>query len=53
MRKARIDLDYEDYNQVQQAFWFVLRLSLLFPFWSLFPTSLSLIPKCLNDYKMI
>ena len=27
--------------------------SLLFPFWSLFSTSLSLIPKCLNDYKII
>ena len=26
--------------KVQQAFWFVLRLS-LFPFWSLFSTSLS------------
>ena len=39
-RKARIDRDSEDWNQVQQAFWFVL-------------TSLSLIPKFLNDYKMI
>ena len=36
-RKAQIDRDPEDWNQVQQAFFF----------------SLSLIPKCLNDYKMI
>ena len=35
-RKAQIDRDFEDWNQVQQDFWFVLRLSLLFPFWSLF-----------------
>ena len=35
-RKTRIDRDSEDWNQVQQAFWFVLQLSLLFPFGSLF-----------------
>ena len=49
----QIDRDSEDWNQVQQDFWFVLRLYLLFQFWSFFSTSLSLIPKCLNDYKMI
>ena len=65
-RKTRIDRGSEDWNQSATSFLvcsstlsfisifeFVLPLSLLFPFWSLFSTSLSLIPKCLNDYKMI